>query len=176
MFGYSFDSEMQYQLQKSCWNSGVGALKVLADSLSHKASYLEYILDQKGAMGLSEFGAGNFAGNIYKSRGKDLFIELTSSAMSFEFAQGLNAHHFPFDNSGYSEVNACKIINGIYNGVQASNYQLRESEVGILLNNVLTISNDMNVLELDDVMTEHGRKKSLKYYRDSPGCRKKSLQ
>ncbi len=110
-------------------------------------------------MGLSHFGAGIFADNIYKQQGKDFSIELISSAMSFEFAQGLNAHHFPFDNPGYSELNACRIIHGIYNGVQASTHKIRESEVKTLLSEVLTISNDMGVLELDDIMSEHGRKK-----------------
>ncbi|MEA7604752.1 sodium ion-translocating decarboxylase subunit beta, partial [Salmonella enterica subsp. enterica serovar Agona] len=42
------------------------------------------------------------------------------SAMSLEFSLGLGAHHFPFEHTGYSEVNACKILNGIYNGVQQS--------------------------------------------------------
>ncbi|WP_097098494.1 hypothetical protein [Candidatus Pantoea floridensis] len=146
MFGYSFDTEMQYQLQRSCWQSGIDALKILADSMSHNASYLEYSLDQKGAMGLSQFGAGIFAGNIFKHFGKDFFIELTSSAMGFEYAQGLNAHHFPAEMPGYSEVDACRIINGIYNGVHSSETRLKQSEVGTLLSDVLTISNDMNVL------------------------------
>lgn len=159
VFGYSFDTEMQYQLQRSCWHSGIDALKILADSLSHNATYLEYSLDQEGALGLSQFGAGIFAANIYKHLGKELFIELTSSAMGFEYAQGLNAHHFPVEMAGYSEVNACRVINGIYNGVHASETKLRESEVGTLLSDVLTVSNDMNVLELDDIMTGHGRKR-----------------
>lgn len=159
LFGYSFNSETQFKLQRACYFSNSEALKILAETLSHNAAYMEYSLNHKGAMGLSYFGASVFAGNIYKSQGKDYFLELTSSSMSFEFAQGLNAHHFPFDADGYSEVNACKILNGIYNGVQDENEKMRESEVQTLLSDVFAISNDMSVLELDDILSGHGRKK-----------------
>lgn len=78
--------------------------------------------------------------------------------MSLEFSLGLGAHHFPFEHTGYSEVNACKILNGIYNGVQQSQNELREMEIQTLLSNIFTINNDMNVLELDDILSKYSRR------------------
>lgn len=158
LFGYSIDTDTLFRLKRACFLSDNLALRTIADSLSD-AIYFEYSMNQRGTMGLSNFGAGNFSANIYKNQGKDFFIEMASSAMSFEFVQGLNLHHFPFDTEGYSEINACNILNGIYNGVQAENHNIKESEVGMLLADVFAISNDMSVLELDDVLSEHGRKR-----------------
>ncbi|WP_159565216.1 hypothetical protein [Budvicia diplopodorum] len=159
LFGFAFDSETQYNILKSCYSSNIESLYILAESISDNMAFLEYALNQRGALAVSQFGAANFAAQIYKARGIDCYLELTTSAMGLEFAQGLGAHHFPFENTGYSEVNACKILNGIYNGVQSLSNDLRETEIQTLLSNIFTINNDMNVLELDDILSTHGRRR-----------------
>ncbi|HEI9782737.1 hypothetical protein [Serratia bockelmannii] len=158
LFGFSFDSETQYKILKECYNSKIDSLKILAESLSNNIAFLEYGINQKGALGVSQFCGASFATQIYKLRGCDYGIELMSSAMSLEFSLGLGAHHFPFEHTDYSEVNACKILNGIYNGVQQSQHEIREVEIQSLLSNILTINNDMNVLELDDILSKYNRR------------------
>ncbi|EDG6626534.1 hypothetical protein B9C68_24525, partial [Salmonella enterica subsp. enterica serovar Typhimurium] len=158
LFGFAFDSSTQYNLLKECYNSKVDALKILAESLSENIAFFEYGINQRGALGISQFCGASFAAQIYKSRGRDYGIELMTSAMSLEFSLGLGAHHFPFEHTGYSEVNACKILNGIYNGVQQSQNELREMEIQTLLSNIFTINNDMNVLELDDILSKYSRR------------------
>jgi len=155
LFGYSFDSYTQYKIMKECYNSNINELKILAESLSKNIAFFEYKINSEGAMAVSQFCGANFINEIYKLRGHDFTIELMSSAMSLEFALGLDAHHFPFEHTSYSEVNACKIINGMYNGFQESNNELREAEIQTLLSNIFTINNDMNVLELDDILSNH---------------------
>jgi len=158
LFGISFDSDSQYKLLNECYNSNIDILKVLAESLSNNIAFLEYGINQRGALGVSQFCGANFAAQIYKARGHDYTIELMTSSMSLEFSMGLGAHHFPFEHADYSEVNACKLLNGIYNGVQPLQNELREVEIQSLLSNVLTISNDMNVLELDDILSKYNRR------------------
>ncbi|MGP2409210.1 hypothetical protein V2A84_06215 [Yersinia sp. 2553 StPb PI] len=157
-FGFSFDSNTQYKILKECYNSKSNSLKILAESLSKNIAFLEHGINQRGALGVSQFCGAGFAAQIYKSRGRDYDIELTSSAMSLEFSMGLGAHHFPFEHVDYSEVNACKILNGIYSGVKQSQNELREVEINTLLSNILTINNDMNVLELDDILSKYNRR------------------
>lgn len=158
LFGMAFDSDTQYKILKEFYNSNNDALKILAESLSTNIAFLEYGINQRGALGVSQFCGASFAAQIYKSRGRDYSIELMTSAMSLEFSLGLGAHHFPFEHKDYSEVNACKILNGIYNGVQQSHNELREVEIQNLLSNILTINNDMNVLELDDTLSKYNRR------------------
>ncbi|HHR6052100.1 TPA: hypothetical protein ACS7Z1_001392 [Providencia alcalifaciens] len=158
LFGTAFDSYTQYKVLKELYNSNNDALKILAKSLSTNIAFLEYGINQRGALGVSQFCGASFAAEIYKSRGHDCSIELMTSAMPLEFSLGLRAHHFPFENKDYSEVNACKILNGIYNGVKQSYNDLREVEIQNLLSNILTINNDMNVLELDDILSKYNRR------------------
>lgn len=158
LFGMAFDSDTQYKILKEFYNSNNDALKILAESLPTNIAFLEYGINQRGALGVSQFCGASFAAQIYKSRGRDYSIELMTSAMSLEFSLGLGAHHFPFEHKDYSEVNACKILNGIYNGVQQSHNELREVEIQNLLSNILTINNDMNVLELDDTLSKYNRR------------------
>lgn len=158
LFGTVFDSETQYKILKEFYNSNNDTLKILAESLSSNIAYLEYGINQRGALGVSQFCGASFATQIYKSRGHDYSIELMTSAMSLEFSLGLRAHHFPFEHKDYSEVNACKILNGIYNGIKQSQSNLHEVEIQNLLSNIFTINNDMNVLELDDILSKYNRR------------------
>ncbi|MFA0039992.1 hypothetical protein AB4423_25180, partial [Vibrio chagasii] len=80
--------------------------------------------------------------------------EIHTAASSFEFSQGLGAHHVPFDSEKYSEVNSCKLVTSLYNGVKPVSDGIMESKLETLLGEILAIDNDMNILSLDDELSE----------------------
>ncbi len=153
VLGKSFSSDEQYEFLKLCNNSSSEGLKVFAKSLSEQWSFFEHLIDCDGATSVYQSGISRFVSNVFRNRGKDLLIELTSAASSFEFAKGLNAHHFPFDSNQYSEVEACRCISSFYNGFSSQSLSLKEAELSLLLEEVLSINNDMNILELDDALS-----------------------
>ena len=153
--GFTFSSDEQYEFLYYCTRSNNEWLKFLAKSLSEQWQFSEYMIDKEGAASVFRAGFSNLAAKLFEAKGKDLSIELATASSSFEFAQGLNAHHFPFDSEQYSEVAACEAVSSLYSGVIENSRFIRESEIGILLKNVLAINNDMNVLELDDVLTSY---------------------
>ncbi|WP_114634766.1 hypothetical protein [Vibrio splendidus] len=153
--GSTFSSDEQYAFLYYCARSNSEGLKLLAKSLSEQWQFSEYMIDKEGATSVFRAGFSNLATKLFEVKGKDLSIELATASSSFEFAQGLNAHHFPFDSEQYSEVAACEAVGCLYNGVINNSSFIRESEISILLENVLAINNDMNVLELDDALTSN---------------------
>ncbi len=153
--GSTFSSDEQYDFLYYCARSNNEGLKFLAKSLSEQWQFSEYMIDKEGAASVFRAGFSNLATKLFEAKGKDLSIELATASSSFEFAQGLNAHHFPFDSEQYSEVAACEAVSSLYSGVIDNSQFIRESEISMLLENVLAINNDMNVLELDDALTSN---------------------
>lgn len=153
--GATFSSDEQYEFLYYCARSNNEGLKFLAKSLSNQWQYSEYMIDKEGAASVFRAGFSNLATKLFEAKGKNLSIELATASSSFEFAQGLNAHHFPFDSEQYSEVAACEAVSSLYSGVIDNSQFIRESEISMLLENVLAINNDMNVLELDDALTSN---------------------
>nr|WP_218574186.1 hypothetical protein [Pseudomonas sp. ALS1279] len=153
--GATFSSDEQYEFLYCCARSNCEGLKFLAKSLSEQWQFSEYMIDKEGAASVFRAGLSNLATKLFEAKGKELSIELATASSSFEFAQGLNAHHFPFDSEQYSEVAACEAVSSLYSGVIDSSQFIRESEISMLLENVLAINNDMNVLELDDALTSN---------------------
>jgi len=153
--GATFSSDEQYEFLYYCARSNNEGLKYLAKSLSDQWQFSEYMIDKEGAASVFRAGFSNLAIKLFEAKGKDLSIELATASSSFEFAQGLNAHHFPFDSEQYSEVAACEAVSSLYSGVIDNSQFIRESEISMLLENVLAINNDMNVLELDDALTSN---------------------
>ncbi|ELM3750735.1 hypothetical protein H4N55_06325 [Aeromonas veronii] len=151
--GTTFSSDEQYNFVHHCSRSGNLGLQRLADMLSAQWQFGEYIVNKEGAVGAHYLGLSEMAIMGFKEKGKDYTIELSSASSSYEFSQGLKAHHFPFDSSGYSEVNACQIISGLYNGVVSTSQTIRESEISTILSKVFAVNNDMSVLELDDALS-----------------------
>jgi hypothetical protein len=150
--GTTFSSDEQYNFVHHCSCSENSGLKRLADMLSEQWRFGEYIINKEGAISVHHLGLSKMAIAQSNDIGRDLTIELASASSSYEFAQGLSAHHFPFDSDEYSEINACHVMSGLYNGVVKNSAQVRESELSTLLSEVLTINNDMKVLELDDAL------------------------
>lgn len=153
--GATFSSDEQYEFLYYCAKSNSEGLKFLAKSLSEQWQFSEYMIDKEGAASVFRAGFSNLATKLFKAEGKELSIELATASSSFEFAQGLDAHHFPFDSEQYSEVAACEAISSLYSGVIDNSQFIKESEISMLLENVLAINNDMNVLELDDALTSN---------------------
>ncbi|WP_412706112.1 hypothetical protein Aerorivi_00982 [Aeromonas rivipollensis] len=151
--GTTFSSDEQYEFVHQCSHSGNIGLQRLANMLSRQWQFGEYIVNKEGAVSAHFLGLSEIAINGFKEKGRDYTIELASASSSYEFAQGLRAHHFPFDSSGYSEVNACRVISGLYNGVVSTSNTIRESEISTILNKVFAVNNDMGVLELDDALS-----------------------
>lgn len=153
ILGRTFDSDEQYQFLNHCHSMPRTEISTLIKCLSEQWQIAEYAINKEGATSVYHAGMSRFAAQIFKDRGRDLFIEFCTASSSLEFAQGLNAHHFPYDSAQYSEVEACKCLSSFYNGFTESNTTLRESELSKLLSQVLTINNDMSILELDDVIS-----------------------
>ncbi|WP_077927965.1 hypothetical protein [Wohlfahrtiimonas populi] len=151
----TFSSDAQYDFLHFCYTSNNIGLIDLANALAHQWSFNEFVIDTQGPISVNQIGLSNLAIEIYKRQGKDFSIEFNSASSGFEFAQGLNAHHFPFDSDSYSEVNACNILSGLYNGVHQKTNYLQESKLEILLKDILAINNDMNILEMDDVLSKN---------------------
>lgn len=143
--GTTFSSDEQYDFIHHCSSTNNIGMQMLASMLSEQWKFGEDIVNKEGAPSVHHLGLSNMA---IKGFGRDLSIEIATASSSYEFAQGLKAHHFPFD----SEVKACKVMSNLYNGVALNSQQIRESELSMLLAEVLAINNDMSVLELDDAL------------------------
>lgn len=155
----TFASDDQYDFLRNCYKSKNKSLIDLANALANQWSFNEFIIDMNGPISTNHIGLSSIAIEMYKRQGKDFTIELSSASRSFEYAQGLNAHHLPYDSPSYSDIPACNIISGLYNGVHAQNNFLQESKLESLLQGILTIDNDMNILELDDILSENSIRK-----------------
>ncbi|MFD2631156.1 hypothetical protein [Idiomarina piscisalsi] len=153
IMGATFSSDEQYHFLHRCARVNIPEVQKLASILSEQWQFGEFLLDKEGATSAHQLGVSRLAAKSFQERGKDLLIELTSAGSSYEYAQGLGAHHFPFDSNDYSEAAACQVISGLYNGVAKQTKQIRESELSTLLSEILTINNDMDILELDNALS-----------------------
>lgn len=153
IMGATFSSDEQYHFLHLCARVNIPEVQRLASILSEQWQFGEFLLDKEGATSAHQLGVSRLAAKSFQERGKDLLIELTSAGSSYEYAQGLGAHHFPFDSNDYSEAAACQVFSGLYNGVVKQTKQIRESELSTLLSEILTINNDMDILELDNALS-----------------------
>ncbi|MHB9953975.1 hypothetical protein [Vibrio campbellii] len=151
--GTTFSSDEQYQFLHQCTRIDNPDVQRLALVLSEQWQFGEFLVNKEGATSAHRLGISNLAVKGLQERGRNRLIELTTACSSYEYAQGLGAHHFPFDDGNYSEVVACQIVSGLYNGVTANSQQVRESELSMLLSEIFAIDNDMDVLELDSALS-----------------------
>jgi hypothetical protein len=155
LFGVSLPSEDQYaclSMLNQVNSVDQTVFKAFIESLATSWVGTEDVVNSRGALGVCNAGLAAFASKLWELRGRDLGIEMYSVASSYEYAQGLGAHYIPFDSKNYSEVAAAQFIGSLYSGVQSCDDDIRETELSELLSCVLTIDNDMNVLELDDAL------------------------
>jgi len=153
IIGTTFSGDEQYHFLHQCSRTNSLEVKRLALMLSEQWKFGEFLVNKEGATSAHRLGISNLAVKSFQERGRDLLIELTSASSSYEYAQGLGAHHFPFDDINYSEVAACQVVSGLYNGVVSNSQQIRESEISLLLSEIFAVNNDMNILELDSALS-----------------------
>ncbi|HIF9499006.1 TPA: hypothetical protein ACX6SJ_003498 [Photobacterium damselae] len=151
--GTTFSSDEQYHFLHQCSRIDNTDVQRLALMLSEQWQFGEFLVNKEGATSAHCLGVSNLAVRRFQDRGRDLLLELTTAGSSYEYAQGLGAHHFPFDDDNYSEVAACQIVSGLYNGVTTNLQQIRESELSMLLSEIFAVNNDMDVLELDSALS-----------------------
>lgn len=150
--GTTFSSDEQYHFLHQCSRIDNPDVQRFALMLSEQWQFGEFLVNKEGATSAHRLGISNLAVKSFQGKGRNLLIELTTAGSSYEYAQGLGAHHFPFDGDNYSEAVACQIVSGLYNGVTNSR-QVRESELQILLSEIFAVNNDMDVLELDSALS-----------------------
>ncbi|WP_240800938.1 hypothetical protein [Vibrio sp. Hep-1b-8] len=153
IIGTTFSSDEQYQFLHQCSRIESPSIQSLVQVLSEQWQYGEYMVNKEGAVSTHRLGVSSMAAKGFELRGRDIYLELSTAAMAYEYAQGLGAHHFPFDGEQYSEVEACRVISGFYNGVHAESKQIQESELDTLLKEIFAIDNDMDILELDSALS-----------------------
>lgn len=151
--GTTFSSDEQYHFLNHLSRIDSQEVKRLAAVLSEQWQFGESIVNREGATAAFRLGISNLAIRGYQEKGQDYLIELSTASSSYEFAQGLKAHHFPFDGDTYSENAACHIVSSLYNGVLSDSNKIKESELSVLLNDIFTINNDMDILELDSSLS-----------------------
>ncbi|NRF28640.1 hypothetical protein [Vibrio coralliilyticus] len=150
--GTTFSSDEQYHFLHHCSRIDNPDVQRFALMLSEQWQFGEFLVNKEGATSAHRLGISNLAVKSFQDKGRDLLIELTTAGSSYEYAQGLGAHHFPFDDDNYSEAVACQIVSGLYNGVTNSR-QVRESELQVLLSEIFAVNNDMDVIELDSALS-----------------------
>jgi hypothetical protein len=153
IIGTTFSSDEQYHFLHQCSLINSPEVQRLVLMLSEQWQFGEFLVNKEGATSAHRLGISNLAVKSYQEKGRDLLIELTTASSSYEYAQGLGAHHFPFDDVNYSEVAACQVVSGLYNGVVTNSQQIRESELTILLSEIFAVNNDMSILELDSALS-----------------------
>ncbi len=155
LFCHSFSSAEKYALLNSISKSDNDTLQLLAADLSSRWHYSESVINNQGACGVTYSGIAPFVSKLFESRGRDVTIEILSAAMPFEWALGLGASYFPLDGDDYSEVNAARVLASAYSGFRINDPTLAEAQLENIIGEILTISNKMPVLELDDILASN---------------------
>lgn len=151
VLGHTLTTEEQFHFLRTLKQEGSEATLRLARAVSCTWQGMEYIVNKLGPTGVSYVGMGQFMSNIHAPEQTTMLGWLTAS---YEYSLGLGAHYFPYDNPDYPELfKAFEYIGGCYAGFQSKSTTLKEAKLGMLLNKVFSINNDMDVLELDRVFS-----------------------
>lgn len=151
VLGHTLTTEQQFHFLRELKQVGSEAALRLADSVSRTWQVMEYLVNNLGPEGISFVGMGQFMSSMCAPEQTSMLGWL---AASYEYSLGLGAHYFPYDDPNHPEfLKAFEYIGGCYAGFQRKSPTLREAELGMLLNKVFSINNDMDVLELDRVFS-----------------------
>lgn len=151
VLGHTLTTEQQFHFLRALKQEGSEAALKLAGAVSSSWQRMEYLMNKLGPTGVSYLGMGQFMSNMYAPEKTSMLGWLTAS---YEYSLGLGAHYFPCDDPNHPDLfKAFEYIGGCYAGFQRQNPMLREAELGMLLNKVFSINNDMDVLELDRVFS-----------------------
>ncbi|ELR67196.1 hypothetical protein C942_02704 [Photobacterium marinum] len=152
--GYSFSGDAQQEFIRPLVSSSNPTLRHLAKLVARQWADFEYVINREGATSVYKAGLAGFATLLASGDSARLAPEIHTAASSFEFSQGLGAHHVPFDSEKYSEINSCQLVTSLYNGVKPVSDGLMESQLETLLGAILAVNNDMSILSLDDELSE----------------------
>lgn len=151
VLGHTLSTEQQFHFLHALKLEGSEAALKLANAVSSSWQGMEYLVNKLGPTGIAYVGMGQFMSNIHAPNETSMLGLLTAS---YEYSLGLGAHYFPCDNPNYPELfKAFEYIGGCYAGFERKSSVLQEAELGVLLNKVFSINNDMDVLELDRVFS-----------------------
>lgn len=151
VLGHTLTTEQQFHFLRALKQEGSEAAFRLAGAVSNSWQGMEYVVNKLGPTGIAYVGMGQFMSNMHAPEQTSMLGWLTAS---YEYSLGLGAHYFPYYDPNHPEMfKAFEYIGGCYAGFQRKNSRLQEAELGMLLNKVYSINNDMDVLELDRVFS-----------------------
>lgn len=148
----TFSFEEKLNLLRTLTKLDNETLNSFASSLSKNWHSMEMNIHERGAMGVANSGIAPVMAEMFNKTGRDLLLELLFSAMPLEWAMALNADFYPHDSEKYSQYKATACCLYGYNGFRVAEDAIVKSNVGEIATKLLSIDNDMSVLELDDAI------------------------
>ncbi|MCR9498434.1 hypothetical protein [Vibrio vulnificus] len=149
LLGYSYTTDEQFRFLNALHNSN-NRHERLANALSDSWYGMESLVNQNGLALIGHIGVGGLLSRMHF----DSDDSLAFYSASYEIAQGLGAHYFPFESSNEPRyIKASEIVSSVYHGVDKNSAVVRESRLNSLLNSVYTVDNDMNILDLDRIFS-----------------------
>ena len=153
VLGHTLNTDEQFHLIRSLMQADTEASHKLGYALARTWGGMEYSVNKMGAAGISHIGMGKLLASLHNQKTESEMM-LGMFAQSYEFSQGLGAHHFPYDDpSEPSYLQASERISACYSGVRQQSSEIRQTELNTLLSKVFSVNNDMDVLELDRVFS-----------------------
>lgn len=152
LLGYSLSTDEQFNFIRALTVSGTDSSRRVASALAKSWNGMEYLLNKLGVTALPNIGIADFLSNLYGSE-NIRFLGLYSSG--YEISLGLGAHYLPPESPENVALNMVESCGAWYSGVKVNQSNIRENELGKLLQNVFTLNNDIDVLELDRIFSGH---------------------
>jgi hypothetical protein len=151
-FGTLERAEFLRTLQKAESDPILGnVVQALIDELARIWTTAESFVHYRGAMATGTLGAGAIIAAINKQlTGRDVFLELSSSSSSVEWAGVLGATVFPVEVDGYSDQVACEVCASVYSGVRKEKVLTSFGEVETIVQGLLALDNDAPILEVEE--------------------------
>lgn len=148
----TFSFEEKFNILRSLKKSNNEILNLFGDALSKNWHSMEMNIHERGAMGVANIGMAPVMAELFNKKGRDLYLELLFSSMPLEWAMALNADFYPYHNDDHSQYNASACCLYGYNGFSVNENEIGQSKIGEVAKKILSINNDMSVLELDDAI------------------------
>ncbi|MEX1669485.1 hypothetical protein AB4876_11235 [Zhongshania guokunii] len=128
--------------------------EIMAKNLAQGWVGMERNISDRGGMGTANNGVGTIIGElIHNIAGRDLRIELIASSMSVEWAAAVGATYCSIENESYSDFSSAQLCASMYSGVENSPIVNPIKSLEPFIEGLLTLNNDVSVLEVDDVFT-----------------------
>jgi len=149
LLGYSYTTDEQFRFLNALHCSSkkhVGMANALSDSWYE----MESLINQNGLAMIGHVGVGGLLSRMHFNSANVLAFY----SSSYEIAQGLSAHYFPFESDSEPRyAKASEVVSSIYHGVHKHSPIMKENTLSSLLKSVYTVDNDMDILELDRIFS-----------------------